>query len=46
MVTVRKPINMTHFDTKISCLNFGVESLFDSRSSKMKELTKISGGKV
>ena len=31
---------------KVSCLNFGVQSLFDSKSSKLKELTKISGGKV
>ena len=31
---------------KVSCLNFGVQSLFDSKSSNVKKLTKISGGKV
>ena len=42
-VTVRKPLNMT---PKVSCLNFGVQLLFDSKSSNVKKLTKISGGKV
>ena len=31
---------------KVSCLNFGVQSLFDSKSSNVKKLTKISEGKV
>ena len=32
---------------KVSCLNFGVQSLFDSKSSNVKKkLIKISGGKV
>ena len=31
---------------KVSCLNFGVQSLFDSKSSNVKKLTIISGGKV
>ena len=30
---------------KVSCLNFGLQSLFDSKSSNAKKLTKISGGK-
>ena len=29
---------------KVSCLNFGVQSLFDSKSSNAKKLTKISWG--
>ena len=31
---------------KVSCLNFGLQSLFDSKSSNVKKLTKIYGGKV
>ena len=45
-VAVRKLMNMTHYDTKSISLNFGVQSLFDSKISKLKELTKIFGGKV
>ena len=41
-VTVRKPLNMT---PKVSCLNFGVQSLFDSKSSNVKNLPKFRGGK-